>query len=200
MTKQAKVKTVAIGGQPGGNGAIGTMQAVGGVRGANVYSFSLIAELAASASYLNPDPQNQALQALAGKYRDTPMLRSAEFDGTVNVRDNVGMDDETQTPLQFVYQAADCRLFYEPQHTVSIESMWKTVYEVAWYGAPCVVGSAYSPSQSSTASSAERRRERRRANAKVTLSQSEADKLRNRWENVVTDLRRIKNMDGFQLP
>lgn len=35
-------------------------------------------------------------------------------------------------PAQFVYEAADCRLFYEPKMTTNVTAIWKKVADAAW--------------------------------------------------------------------
>jgi hypothetical protein len=48
--------------------------------------------------------------------------------------------DDSQTPLQFVYQAADCKIFHKKGMTVDVTSMGRGVADVGWGGASCVVG------------------------------------------------------------
>lgn len=192
MRIQAKVKTVVIGGRPGATN-IGRMQSVGGVRGANVYQFSTLAEFARGAPYLNKNA-SEAQHQLAEKYSQLPMFKASDADGRLNVRDDIRMGERTQTPLQFIYEEAHCRIFYEREHAVNMMSMWISVYEVAWFGKRCVWGSAYSPPQSKAKAGQQLQKR-----DSVTLSPSEVEQLRNRWQ-MVTDLGRVGPMDGFQLP
>lgn len=193
MTTQAKVKTVVMGGRPGSTTNIGPMQAVGGVRGANVYRFSTLAEFVRGAPYLNKNA-SEAQRKLAKKYSQLPMLKASDGDGRFNVRDDIGMGDEHQIPLQFIFSWADCRIFYEREHVVNMMSMWIAVYDVAWFGKDCVWGNAYSPPRSKAKAGQQLQKRH-----PVALSPSEVEQLRNRWQ-MVTDLGRIGPMDGFQLP
>ena len=68
-------------------------------------------------------------------------MRSADNDGYLNVRDGIRQGDETETPLQFVYEEADCRIWYEASMTVNVEAMWEKTTDVAWGGVSCVEGS-----------------------------------------------------------
>jgi hypothetical protein len=60
--------------------------------------------------------------------------------------------DATRTPLQFVYEAADCRIWYQPNHLHDIRSLWTTVANTAFglggvqQYAYCVNGSTNHPS------------------------------------------------------
>lgn len=62
--------------------------------------------------------------------------------GRFNLRNNMHDDDETFTPLQFQYEAANCRLFYTKEDIYDITGLWMRVQSVAWRGQPCVEGSA----------------------------------------------------------
>ena len=60
--------------------------------------------------------------------------------------------DDTFTPQQFVYEAADCRLWYTPQMVLSADYQWQVAAEQAWglngqtvFG-KCVQGSVGDPS------------------------------------------------------
>jgi hypothetical protein len=48
----------------------------------------------------------------------------------VNARDGIQEGDASQMPLQFIYQLADCRIFYAAEMTV----------DVTWGGNSCVTG------------------------------------------------------------
>ena len=48
---------------------------------------------------------------------------------------------EDGVPAQFVYEAADCRLFYEPSMIINVTAIWKKAADAAWGTAKCVAGS-----------------------------------------------------------
>lgn len=52
-----------------------------------------------------------------GAYNDLPLYRGTAY--TVNVRDGIRKGDKSELPLQFQYEAADCRIFYTPEMVVS---------------------------------------------------------------------------------
>lgn len=73
-------------------------------------------------------------------YTDLPMNRSS--DSSLNVRDQILRPNlEDGIPAQFIYEEADCRVYYEPSMISDVQSIWKRAADVAWGGAKCVVGS-----------------------------------------------------------
>jgi hypothetical protein len=59
----------------------------------------------------------------------------------VNARDGIREGDKEETPLHFVYEAADCRIYYTPAMVVDQEAVWKTVADTAFKGqSSCVAG------------------------------------------------------------
>lgn len=58
----------------------------------------------------------------------------------VNLRDQVRRGEDT--PLQFVYEAADCRIFWTPQTVFNYTALWQYVTDAAWRNSTlCVAGS-----------------------------------------------------------
>ena len=50
--------------------------------------------------------------------------------------------DETQTPLQFIYEASNCRLFCTAADIYDISNAWSRVANVVWGNGFCVPGSS----------------------------------------------------------
>ena len=76
-----------------------------------------------------------------GDYSQLPLYRSPSTP-VVNSRDGLREGDVAQTPLQFVYEAADCRIFYTPDMVIDETAVWKTVADTVWNGGDaCVAGS-----------------------------------------------------------
>ncbi|KAI0470050.1 hypothetical protein GGR56DRAFT_668271 [Xylariaceae sp. FL0804] len=134
MRLQGGVKSISIGGRP----ALGPMQTLGGVKGANNFAFSYIyelAELALNLSDASPTTDLAPLKAI----NDLASNRST--DNSINVRDNIlPQDVDKGLPAQFVYEAADCRLFYTPASVINITATWNAAANSAFKGAPCAVG------------------------------------------------------------
>jgi hypothetical protein len=136
MTAQAGIKTVAIGGRP----QPGIMQAVGGVKGTNDYTWDEIYVLVNDTFTLGtPAQQTEWEGTELGQYSLLPFER-AVTGYAVNARDGIRQGDASRTPLQFIYQAADCRIFYTAEMTVDVTAMWEKVVDVTWGGDKCVAG------------------------------------------------------------
>src|SRR5688572_26212434 len=102
MTELAGVRTVVMGGRPGP----GPMQTASGNRGASTYSADEL------------DDDFQAVDTLVGDDEAFARLPSRNDTGmyttyaSFNIRDQMRANDEDKIPLQFRYEAADCRLYY----------------------------------------------------------------------------------------
>ena len=61
--------------------------------------------------------------------------------GGVNLRDSLRRDDDSQTPLQFIYEAADCRMWFTAPMINDVTVLWKETADTVWKGKKCVQGS-----------------------------------------------------------
>ncbi|KAK3322649.1 hypothetical protein B0H66DRAFT_620373 [Apodospora peruviana] len=144
------IRTVAIGGRP----IEAPMQAIGEIKGGPVETFTLFPSFNSTPKGLELPPRRN--------YK--PPLRTTGFGESVNlgwgdaVSFNLGnafpmpspnkMNDsnvleevETSVPLQFRYEAANCKLFYTWEMARDITAVWKAVVEVTWKKGKCVKGS-----------------------------------------------------------
>lgn len=131
------VKTIALGGRPN----LDIIQAVGGVKGTNDYPFDYIFYGVEQPFVLQGlhDADYYNTTALAA-YNDLPDYRTTA--AVVNARDGIRQGDTSETPLQFVYETADCRILYTPEMVVDETAIWKTVADTAFRGINhCVAGS-----------------------------------------------------------
>jgi hypothetical protein len=135
MRVQGGVKSIAFGGRPTKD----PIQAIGGTKGANNYPYDYIRTLA-SVPLDNATPEQKANWTALTAYTDLASNRST--DTSLNVRDNILRGNlEDGTPAQFIYEEADCRVYYEPSMISDANSIWKRAADVAWGGAKCVAGS-----------------------------------------------------------
>lgn len=142
MRQRAGIKYISLGGRP----REGITQAIGGVKGTNNYPWTYLQFLA-----------KYTVNDLASSAEEAARLNSTElgdywsnvvFDrvakGTalnVNFRDGIRDGDDTNTPLQFVYEPSDCRILYTKQMTVDVTATWKAVADSAWGGkSHCIAG------------------------------------------------------------
>ncbi|KAL4889444.1 hypothetical protein BDV59DRAFT_210361 [Aspergillus ambiguus] len=129
MHHEAHVRTVAVGGRPDYT----PMQAPSGTRGAASYDIR----------QMDLDIHN----ALLINNATPPFLpdRRLEFflsSASVNLRDQIRRNDPSKTPLQFRYEAADCRIFFTPKTWYNYTQLWNYAAEAAWHNpALCIANS-----------------------------------------------------------
>lgn len=116
------------------------MQAPSGSRGARLYSLPTLDA--------NIEFAQEILAAESPPSPDVNLLpnRTADLDvfilyGSVNLRDQVRSVEET-TPLQFAYEAADCRIWFTPQTVYNYTALWQYAADAIWSKPSlCVTGS-----------------------------------------------------------
>ncbi|KAL1956542.1 hypothetical protein VTO42DRAFT_7013 [Malbranchea cinnamomea] len=143
LLKKNGVKSIVAGGRP----RDGAVQAIGGVKGSNVLSFSVIYTYVSIVMDLATDRQRRELEGteIGTIYRDGPyVLGRSAGDGEgarVNVRNAVDPNDKKRVPTQFVYEPADCRIWVTPEMTLDITALWNAVVDAGWGHAECTPGS-----------------------------------------------------------
>lgn len=146
MRQRAGVKYISLGGRP----REGITQAVGGVKGTNNYPWTYIQALAQfTIQNLSSTPEEAAQlnqTELHDYWSNVPFDRASIGNAiNVNFRDGIrdaDLPDATDIPLQFVYEAADCRILYTKEMTVDVTAIWKAVADTAWDDkSHCVAGS-----------------------------------------------------------
>ncbi|KAF2146091.1 uncharacterized protein K452DRAFT_105588 [Aplosporella prunicola CBS 121167] len=129
MRQQANVTSIALGGRP----QYGQIQAVGGTKGTNNFGWAALQVWVQTAFKYATDEEkekyNSSYQNTYASY--TPFNRAAST-SNVNVRDGIRKDDETGTPLQFIYEPADCRIFYTAEMTLDASAIWKAAADSKW--------------------------------------------------------------------
>ena len=99
--------------------------------GSKIFETSLTAFASHDAKYY--------AQTALGEYNDLPLYRGTNY--VINARDGIRQGDDSETPLQFVYEPADCRIYYTPEMAVDQSAAWKTVADTAFNGINhCVAG------------------------------------------------------------
>ena len=135
LTRQAGVKTVVVGGRPNEE----PMQALGATKGAQSIGWSNIyAWVNSTLGILTANNQTGPDVTVLEQYNMLPLERASA--ASVNFRDQLRQGDADETPLQFVYEAADCRILNTKPMLINITALWKEVYDVAWGGKKCLVG------------------------------------------------------------
>ncbi|KAH6873021.1 hypothetical protein BKA58DRAFT_313356 [Alternaria rosae] len=152
LKNQGAVRTIAVGGRP----QPGPMQGVGGTKGAQVFAWDDIQVRMQSVYFLGSPEQRKAWDATdLGKTAFATQLfkRSAynggQIAGGVNLKDNLRQNDASGTPLEFMYEAADCRMWFTGKMISDVTEVWKGVADRMFSGngtTGCVQGSTGDPS------------------------------------------------------
>ncbi|KAK0620702.1 peptidase S41 family protein [Immersiella caudata] len=139
MIQQLDVKATVVGGRP----QTGPMQSVAGVEGAQVFFLPSLQSAASAVLTLSPD-LNVTDSELAILDEGYALRRAASpaNPGGVNGK-NAFMKADAETPLQFLYQAANCRFFYTKEMLFGPGEVWKRAVDATWTDpeAFCVEGS-----------------------------------------------------------
>lgn len=122
MMTRVGVRTVVAGGRP----STGPMQAASGNRGAVVYDSDALDDDILTARALDQFVDADVNASLP-EVRETGMyLRYASF----NLRDQIRENEKT--PLQFKYEAADCRIYYTLANMYNFTRLWHDISAAAW--------------------------------------------------------------------
>jgi hypothetical protein len=132
LKNQGAVRTIAIGGRP----QPGPMQGVGGTKGAQVFSWDDI-QVRMQAVYFLGSPTQRAQwnttdlgrTAFATQLFTRSAYQGGRIAGGVNLRDNLRQNDASKTPLEFIYEAADCRMYFEQKMVSDVTLVWKGVVD-----------------------------------------------------------------------
>lgn len=142
LMKRQGVRTITFGGRP----TPAPMQSVGGVKGGQSLGINYINGYIQQANKLIQDAANTSSPLLTSSEwtvfnASSPSLApSFAWSGSVNLRNEYDPDDD-QTPLQFVYEAAECRRFYTIENYLQRETVWQAAAMAMFGGAGCVEGS-----------------------------------------------------------
>lgn len=147
---QGKIRSVVF----GGRAQTGPQQGVGGVKGANVYPYGVLYGAINEAGYHDATPsQKKYFVETYGNLTESTVqainraaISKGERQANVNIRNNIRLGDESVTPLQFIYEAADCRRFYTADMVFDQSLVWKAAYDAHFGNASCVAGSTGHPS------------------------------------------------------
>lgn len=143
MIFQMGIKTVTAGGRP----QLGQMQSIGGTEGSQVLELTEINQISSLAISAVTDP-NQVIELRASELgmlaQGYAVKRALDptSPGGVNFK-NAFAPSDSQTPLQFLYEAANCRFFYTPEMITSAELTWRYAVNATWTDPAtyCVEGS-----------------------------------------------------------
>lgn len=134
MHHEAGVRVVVAGGRP----VPGPMQGASGSRGARIYSTDELDSNIEFAQEIIEDDDSPANPYFLPN-RTTELNFQVTF-ASINLRDQVRPNETT--PLQFAYEAADCRIFYTPSTFYNYSALWQYAADAIWTNPSlCVNGS-----------------------------------------------------------
>lgn len=150
MREQGRVQTIFVGGLP----RSGPVQAVGGTKGAQVLQYDYLVKLMkATINYTRQlisqsaaeDLENTAVGAIVNTeqlyQRSTHLNEDQVLGGRINSLDNIRQNDSDQVPLEFVYEAADCRIYETWETRRDPTNLWTMAVDVKWGKGKCADGS-----------------------------------------------------------
>jgi hypothetical protein len=143
---QLNIKTIAIGGLPGGK----QMQAMGGTKGDQANSAEIIQEDVEILTALGAIQDKEYAESILPGLIPFPLGSIA---GTVlreygiNTRNHILAGDTVPSMMRF--EPADCHVYYSPENIADVEQMWRDAVDIAWSGKSCAVGGISSNTTSS---------------------------------------------------
>lgn len=143
LMKKNGVRSIVTGGRP----RDGPIQAIGGVKGANVLTFANIYAFTEIVMEIADEKEQLRLEGtdLGTIYRDgTYVLGRTYGDGMgarLNVRNAIDPKDPNRVPAQFIYEAADCRIWVTRDMITKMDAMWSKVADTVWGEGACTPGS-----------------------------------------------------------
>ncbi|OGE48578.1 hypothetical protein PENARI_c027G03066 [Penicillium arizonense] len=126
LMKRQGVRTITFGGRP----QKAPMQGVGGVKGGQSLGINYINGYIQQANKLISDSMNSSSPLLtipewkAFNASSPSTAATLSWSGNLNLRNEYDPEDG-ETPLQFVYEAAECRLFYTLENYLGRETVWQ---------------------------------------------------------------------------
>jgi hypothetical protein len=117
------------------------MQAVGGVKGSQALSFNDLKDITEYLITTYPSrAETEGWEELLPGALPLRLTPNKSGGGGINFRDTIPQKGQggDGAPTQFVYEAADCRLFYTREMLADVSLMWKTAADAMWGSVGCV--------------------------------------------------------------
>jgi hypothetical protein len=138
----AGVRAVTVGGRPENK----PIQTITGSKGGEVIPMFTFPQYAGNLLNISSDVGLSSVKsddATLSSLADVPRIAVRAGDGSSRVQsqDQIRKGDKSATPLQFIYEAADCRIFYTPESYSDPEAAWKQAWDAFVDNNKCVQGS-----------------------------------------------------------
>lgn len=136
----AGVQAVTVGGRTEN----GPMQSVGASKGGSVIGFPVITTIAASALEFAKPVGLKELQTPRMKQLAHPhvlLKRAGDGNSRIQIQDQLRKGDGSGTPLQYIREMSDCRLFYTTETLLKPGKLWEAAWTANVDRSRCVAGS-----------------------------------------------------------
>lgn len=136
----AGVKAVVV----GGRAQEGAMQTVGGSKGGEVIPMSAISQISAAILKMTKvanltDVDTAAIEEVASA--DELLTRAGDQNSRIQLQDQIRKGDSSGSPLQYIYEAADCRLWYTAKTLFEPQAAWAAAWTAFTDNSKCIKGS-----------------------------------------------------------
>lgn len=122
------------------------VQAIGGTKGSLAQNFGVISQTSQAIWSAQQYIPSSLLKLANVTFPGLNPLPLGQNDDTalkgfsINGADNIPLGDDLQIPLQFVFEPANCRIFYTPETVLSENALWQVAADIAWKGRKCAWG------------------------------------------------------------
>ncbi|KAF2127294.1 hypothetical protein P153DRAFT_320931 [Dothidotthia symphoricarpi CBS 119687] len=138
----AGVRAVTVGGRPENK----PIQTITGTKGGEVvplidfpkFAFGLL-NISSDLGLKTISATDATLSKLANSSQIA--IRAGDSSSRAQSQDQIRKGDSTGTPLQFIYEASDCRIFYTPVTFSDPDAAWKQAFDAWQNNQNCVAGS-----------------------------------------------------------
>ncbi|USP76769.1 uncharacterized protein yc1106_04043 [Curvularia clavata] len=138
----AGIQAVTVGGRPENK----PIQTVTGSKGGEVtplYYWQTFAETALNLSSFASLSAFSSSDSVLSGIANVPQLatRAGDESSRLQSQDQVRKGDASATPLQYIYEASDCKIFYTPETYFDPDAAWKQAWDAFQDNSKCVKGS-----------------------------------------------------------
>jgi len=142
LKNTAGVKAVTVGGRPENK----PIQTITGSKGGEVIPVITFPQYAGAMLNISGPVGLSSVKnndATLSAIANTPQIavRIGDASSRVQSQDQIRKGDKTATPLQFVYEASDCRIFYTAESYSDPDLAWKQAWDAHSDDSKCVSGS-----------------------------------------------------------
>jgi hypothetical protein len=135
LSRDLGIQVIAMGGRR----RTGPMQSIGGTKGGGLGNWGDISSIYNRVQEkIQGEPIPEGLNLSQYSVRFPPIGGNSYNLHTINTQSQHQAKDPSGIPVQFLYEAAHCRLFYTWDTLTNMEKLWEVIAEVKWGNGACV--------------------------------------------------------------